>query len=296
MSTSAAEPQAPARRTPSTRSISSSTSTPCASPAAAPMDSPPPTASFAGWPTTIAASGSARRTTTSCRSCPAAVLFDLGVGGRFRNTPDAAFGERASCRGTPHQARPGNRRRRHGRPRRTAQGRDRLGERRASERDHGRRPRGPQLQRQRVRRAQRRVARGRPRTRRRVRPRADAESQGRRRPPRRPAGDPSAEHDARRRSPPTPRSPSRSAPGWRCPDRTAWRGRSIRCTSTSTATSCSRLATGERRGPRRPKATRPPISTGSPDRSSSTRSSPPAPTPCAGRSSTPRSPPRAPAV
>ena len=28
---------------------------------------------------------------------PAAVLFDLGVGGRFRNTPDATFGERAAA-------------------------------------------------------------------------------------------------------------------------------------------------------------------------------------------------------
>jgi L-aminopeptidase/D-esterase-like protein len=32
---------------------------------------------------------------------PAAVLFDLGVGGRFGNTPDAGFGERAAERAAP---------------------------------------------------------------------------------------------------------------------------------------------------------------------------------------------------
>ena len=32
---------------------------------------------------------------------PAAVLFDLGVGGRFHNTPDATFGERAAAAARP---------------------------------------------------------------------------------------------------------------------------------------------------------------------------------------------------
>ena len=34
---------------------------------------------------------------------PAAVLFDLGVGGRFRNTPDATFGERAAAAARPRK-------------------------------------------------------------------------------------------------------------------------------------------------------------------------------------------------
>jgi L-aminopeptidase/D-esterase-like protein len=34
---------------------------------------------------------------------PAAVVFDLGVGGRFRNTPDATFGERAAAAARPRK-------------------------------------------------------------------------------------------------------------------------------------------------------------------------------------------------
>ncbi len=34
---------------------------------------------------------------------PAAVLFDLGLGGRFRNTPDATFGERAAAAARPRR-------------------------------------------------------------------------------------------------------------------------------------------------------------------------------------------------
>ena len=60
---------------------------------------------------------------------PTAVVFDLGAGGDFTNRPDAEFGRRAAAAARPGRVAPGHGRGRHGRPRRCAEGRHRLGQR-----------------------------------------------------------------------------------------------------------------------------------------------------------------------
>ena len=64
---------------------------------------------------------------------PAAVIFDLIAGGDFAKRPDAEFGRRAAAAARPRPGAPGHRGRRHRRPRRGAQGRHRLGQRRAAD-------------------------------------------------------------------------------------------------------------------------------------------------------------------
>ena len=221
---------------------------------------------------------------------PAAVVFDLGAGGSFANRPDADVRRAGDDGRVDAAAAPGHRRRRHRRPRRRAEGRHRLGQRRARRRHHRRRARRAQLRRLPGRPGDRRAVGRPPRAARRV-PDAAAPVAGRPAGVPRPAlaaarpGEPT-QHDAGRRRHRRRPDEGRAAPASPAPGTTAWPGPSTRSTPTPTATSCSRWRPARRRCPtRRPtgSSARP-----SPASRSSPRSSPPPPTSSPAPSSTPR--------